>query len=65
MPEPTAEEQLAAVAAIADIEPDRVKGWALLVDDGSSEAQVYTALDFPQACALVIRVAEVIIEATR
>ena len=58
----THEEQLAAVAAVAGLEPGQVRGWALLVDDGSSSAQIFTDLELPRCCALVIRVAEVIIE---
>lgn len=60
----THDEAIAAVAAIAEIEPGQVKGYALLVDDGSSQAQITTDLDLVHCCALVIRVAEVIVEST-
>lgn len=58
----THEERVAAVAAVADIEPGQIKGWAVLVDDGSSQATIITDLEITRCCALVIRVAEVIIE---
>lgn len=58
----THEERLAAVAAVADMEPGQVKGWVVLIDDGSSKASVITDLEIAHCCALVIRVAEVIVE---
>jgi hypothetical protein len=60
----THEERVAAVAAIAEMEPDQIKGWVVLVDDGSSKANVITDLEIAHCCALVIRVAEVIVEGT-
>lgn len=58
----THEERLAAVAAIVEMEPSQVKGWVVLVDDGSPRANVVTDLEIAHCCALVIRVAEVIVE---
>lgn len=47
------ERDLAAVAELAGVDPGQVKGWAVVVDDGTRQATVVTSMD-PPACAVML-----------
>ena len=48
-----AETDLAAVADLAGVDPDQVKGWAVVVDVGTRQATVVTSME-PAGCAVML-----------
>jgi hypothetical protein len=53
--------QLDAVARLSGIDRKLIKGYALLVDDGSRQAVVTTDLDLPEVAALLYQVTGILL----
>lgn len=54
-------ETLDAVGFVAEIDPVSIKGYVLIVDNGTRQAIVTTDMESPGHVALVARVAEILI----
>lgn len=58
------ERELAVVAEMAGVPPEQVKGWALVVDDGTSRATVITSMEPGPCAAMLAEVALIVITGT-
>lgn len=54
-------EEKIVVAAMAGIDPDRVKGYVLVVDDGTRQATVITNLPVGKAGGLLFRITDLVL----
>jgi hypothetical protein len=57
----TAEERTAAVAALTDEDPSTVKGWAVVIDNGTTEAVVATDMEQIKCGAILYQAGELLI----
>lgn len=53
-------EQLEAIGFVSGLKPEDIKGYVLIVDNGSRRAEVFTDLPLVDCAAMVIGVGEIV-----